>query len=48
MPEYVPEVTRVEVAGRKLRLTSLDKVMYPVDRDHQGRGARLLRAGRAA
>ena len=30
MPErYVPEVTRVEVAGRKLRLTSLDKVMYP-------------------
>ncbi len=29
MPEYVPEVTRVEVAGRRLRLTSLDKVMYP-------------------
>ena len=29
MPEYVPEVTRVDVAGRKLRLTSLDKVMYP-------------------
>ena len=29
MPEFVPEVTRVEVAGRKLRLTSLDKVMYP-------------------
>jgi len=30
MPErYVPEVTRVEVAGRKLRLSSLDKVMYP-------------------
>ncbi|WP_377639470.1 non-homologous end-joining DNA ligase [Oryzobacter terrae] len=30
MPErYLPEVTRVEVAGRKLRLTSLDKVMYP-------------------
>ena len=29
MPEFVPEVTRVEVAGRRLRLTSLDKVMYP-------------------
>lgn len=29
MPDYVPEVTRVEVAGRRLRLTSLDKVMYP-------------------
>ncbi len=24
-----PQVTRVEVGGRKLRLTSLDKVMYP-------------------
>ncbi|GAA4394839.1 hypothetical protein GCM10023153_16320 [Ornithinibacter aureus] len=29
MPDFVPEVTRVEVAGRRLRLTSLDKVMYP-------------------
>ena len=29
MPDPVPQVARVEVAGRKLRLTSLDKVMYP-------------------
>ena len=26
---YVPEVTRVEVAGRTLKLTSLDKLLYP-------------------
>ncbi|MFQ6171038.1 non-homologous end-joining DNA ligase [Oryzobacter sp. R7] len=37
MPErYVPEVTRVEVAGRKLRLTSLDKVMYPATETTKG------------
>ncbi|WP_457254128.1 non-homologous end-joining DNA ligase [Pedococcus sp. P5_B7] len=30
MPErYVPQATRVEVAGRTLKLTSLDKLMYP-------------------
>ena len=29
MPGFVPEGTRVVVAGRRLRLTSLDKVMYP-------------------
>lgn len=30
MPErYVPRATRVEVAGRTLKLTSLDKLMYP-------------------
>jgi len=36
MPEYVPEVTRVEVAGRRLRLTSLDKVMYPATETTKG------------
>lgn len=30
MPErYVPEATRVEVAGRTLKLTSLDKLLFP-------------------
>jgi bifunctional non-homologous end joining protein LigD len=30
VPErYVPEATRVEVAGRTLKLTSLDKLLYP-------------------
>jgi len=30
VPErYVPEVTRVEVAGRTLKLTSLDKLLFP-------------------
>ena len=30
MPErYVPQVTRVEVAGRTLKLTSLDKLLFP-------------------
>ena len=30
MPErYVPQVTRVEVAGRTLKLTSLEKLLYP-------------------
>jgi len=30
VPErYVPQATRVEVAGRTLKLTSLDKLMYP-------------------
>ena len=36
MPEFVPEVTRVEVAGRRLRLTSLDKVMYPATETTKG------------
>ncbi len=37
MPErYVPEVTRVEVAGRKLKLTSLAKVMYPATETTKG------------
>lgn len=36
MPEQVPEVTRVEVAGRRLRLTSLDKVMYPATETTKG------------
>ncbi len=34
MPE--PDVTRVEVAGRRLRLTSLDKVMYPATETTKG------------
>jgi bifunctional non-homologous end joining protein LigD len=30
VPErYVPQVTRVEVAGRTLKLTSLEKLLYP-------------------
>lgn len=37
MPErYVPEVTRVEVAGRKLKLTSLAKVMFPATETTKG------------
>ncbi|MEO7421718.1 MAG: non-homologous end-joining DNA ligase [Ornithinibacter sp.] len=36
MPEHVPEVTRVEVAGRRLRLTSLGKVMYPAKETTKG------------
>ncbi|MGL5850330.1 MAG: non-homologous end-joining DNA ligase [Phycicoccus sp.] len=36
MPEHAPEVTRVEVAGRRLRLTSLDKVMYPATETTKG------------
>jgi len=31
-----PEVTRVEVAGRKLRLTSLDKLLYPATETTKG------------
>lgn len=31
-----PQVTRVEVAGRRLRLTSLDKVMYPATETTKG------------
>ena len=31
-----PTVTRVEVAGRRLRLTSLDKVMYPATETTKG------------
>ena len=37
----------VEVDGRELKLTNLDKVPLPEGRVHQGRGDRLLRAGRA-
>lgn len=33
---YVPEVTRVVVAGRRLRLTSLAKVMYPATETTKG------------
>lgn len=33
---YVPQVTRVEVDGRRLRLTSLDKVMYPATETTKG------------
>lgn len=33
---YVPSVTRVEVAGRRLRLTSLEKVMYPATETTKG------------
>lgn len=33
---YVPEVTRVEVDGRRLKLTSLDKVMYPSSETTKG------------
>jgi bifunctional non-homologous end joining protein LigD len=37
MPErWVPEVTRVEVAGRRIRLTSLSKVMYPATETTKG------------
>ena len=41
----------VEVEGRRLSLSNLDKVLYPRTRVHQGPGDRLLharRAGRAA
>lgn len=33
---YVPQVTRVEVDGRRLKLTSLDKVMYPATETTKG------------
>ena len=33
---WVPEVTRVEVGGRTLKLTSLDKVMYPATETTKG------------
>ena len=36
MAERDPQVTRVEVAGRRLRLTSLDKVMYPATETTKG------------
>ncbi|MGL4742891.1 MAG: non-homologous end-joining DNA ligase [Dermatophilaceae bacterium] len=36
MAEHLPEATRVEVAGRRLRLTSLDKVMYPATETTKG------------
>ena len=38
---------QVEVDGRELALTNLDKVLWPRGRLHQGRGDRLLRADRA-
>ena len=38
---------RVDVEGRTLSLSNLDKVLYPPHRHHQGRGARLLRPDRA-
>ncbi len=37
----------VEVDGRELVLSNLDKVLYPKDGLHQGRRDRLLPAGRA-
>ncbi|MGG5258966.1 non-homologous end-joining DNA ligase [Phycicoccus avicenniae] len=33
---YVPSVTRVEVGGRRLKLTSLEKVMYPASETTKG------------
>ncbi|MGL5864272.1 MAG: non-homologous end-joining DNA ligase [Dermatophilaceae bacterium] len=36
VPEQVPAVTRVEVAGRRLKLTSLDKMMYPATETTKG------------
>ena len=42
----MPDST-VEIQGRHLKLTNLDKVLYPVHRIHQGAGHRLLRAHRA-
>ena len=36
----------VEVDGRRLQVSNLDKVHVPRDRDDQGRGAQLLRPGR--
>ena len=39
--------TPVEVDGRELKLSNLDKVLYPAGRLHQGRGDRLLRQRRA-
>lgn len=36
MPEAKGEVTRVQVAGRTLRLSSLDKVMYPATETTKG------------
>ena len=37
------ESLSVEVDGRRLQVSNLDKVMYPADGDHQGRGPALLR-----
>ena len=36
MPEAKGAVTRVQVGGRTLRLTSLDKVMYPATETTKG------------
>ena len=41
-----PKKVTVEVEGRKLALSNLDKVLYPDAGLHQGRGHRLLRRGR--
>jgi bifunctional non-homologous end joining protein LigD len=35
-PQGAPEGTRVEVAGRRLRLTSLDKLLYPATETTKG------------
>ena len=44
----MPEKQSVEVEGRRLALSNLDKVLYPADPDDQGRGDRLLRPDRPA
>ena len=42
-----PRARQVEVDGRELKLTNLDKVLYPEAGLHQGRDGRLLRQGGA-
>ena len=46
MPYEATKVT-VEVDGRRMRLSSLEKVMYPRTGTTKAAGARLLRAHRA-
>ena len=36
MPDYRPSITRVEVEGRTLKLTSLDKLLYPATETTKG------------
>ena len=36
MPDYRPTITRVEVEGRTLKLTSLDKLLYPATETTKG------------
>ena len=36
MPDATPQVTRVVVAGRTLRLSSLDKLLYPATETTKG------------